>query len=57
MNQRCSTEKVALKNSAILRKKPPVLESLLNKIVGLKVTSLLKRDSTTADFLRILRNF
>ena len=40
-----------------IQKKIPVLESLFNKVAGLKAAALLKRDSNTGVFLRILRNF
>ena len=37
--------------------KNPVLESLLNKVAGLKLATLLKKDPNTGVFLRNLRKF
>ena len=40
-----------LKNFGIFSKKTPVLESLFNKVAGLRPTTLLKRDSNAVVFL------
>ena len=48
----------ALKNLANFTKKNPVLESLFNKVAGLKRSeTLLKRDSSTFVFLGNWQNF
>ena len=40
-----------------IHRKTPVPESLFNKVPGLRPTTLLKKDSSTGVFLRILRDF
>ena len=38
-------------------RKPPVLESLSNKVAALQLATFLKRDSCTGIFLRLLQTF
>ena len=53
----CSIKKTILKNFRNIHMKTSVLESLFNKVAGLKPVTLLKSDSNTGVILRVLRNF
>ena len=44
-------KKAALKDFTKIHRKTPLLESLFNKVAGLKTATLLKRDSSTGVFL------
>ena len=48
--QRCSVKKMFLEISKVHRK-TPMLESLFNKVAGLRPVTLLKRDSNIGVFL------
>ena len=51
-HRRCFIKKAVLKNFAIFTwKRTPVLGSLFNKVAGLQVLTLLKRNSNTGVFL------
>ena len=52
---KCSIKKISSKFHNIYRK-TPALESLFKKVAGLRLTTLLKKDSNTGAFLWILQN-
>ena len=54
---RCSVKKRCSLKFCNIHSKTPVLESLFNKVAGLRPSTLLKRSSNTGVFTWILRNF